>query len=786
MTIPPSTDSPLPLPRRLWWPWDEVTDHVVFRRTFSLGRDALATVSLVSSGPVRVWLGEQELTLRGQPLPTWRTTRHAQVRLPAGEHCLEVEARGGGHGQPFVLASLDWQNGDTAGRIATDDTWTMTRDPHEDWRATRGPLHRPAWAFDGVWGEPWGFPCDAPDDFLRLTTGWQTVRTGTLDRVVAMSPGLLALGAGVDASDARRLTFRPARPVPEQGPVLDPVRRHDLWQYAREAHAIATNDWLDIFEARAPHVVLDVGEETFARVKVTSRTPGTALLAVTTGESLGEVEHHGRRLTDVITLREGETFATCPTGFRYVKLVALASDGDIVLDPVEVQHVRFGAEVTGAFECSDDTINRVWRVATHTALLCMQNELWDGIKRDQRPWMGDLHVEALVSYHLLSDTRLVARTLGVLGELGPAPAERPEWQRYPGLSAGWKTTTGDINDIPSYTLWWVVGLHDYHRYTGDLTLIEEVAGALDATLKHVSNWTDEHGRWRFHTGWDLVDWAPLTAGERELYCHLLATRALRDGAALLTRLGRPATTYATLAGRMRESARAELLPRLHEHVPHHLAAICILSGVLDDAEAQAVFGASLADDPNMTMTFWHRFNDLQAAAHLGQVQWGLDYLRHHWGTMLSLGATTFWEAFDPAWVHAPDPHAVSIIAGEHAQYGGYGTSLCHGWSAGPTAWLSGSVLGVTPAEAGWRTAHFRPNLGDLRWARGRVPTPLGDVQVDLRAEPEGLFATLVLPEGLALEVGEDVQATWSLTVERVEPKVVPVWLTGAVLGEGRP
>lgn len=53
---------------------------------------------------------------------------------------------------------------------------------------------------------------------------------------------------------------------------------------------------------------------------------------------------------------------------------------------------------------------------------------------------------------------------------------------------------------------------------------------------------------------------------------------------------------------------------------------------------------------------------------------------------------------------------------------GLATSLCHGWSAGPTAELSRFVLGARPTRPGWKTFVVAPvTLGYLRSAGGRVP-----------------------------------------------------------------
>ena len=50
-----------------------------------------------------------------------------------------------------------------------------------------------------------------------------------------------------------------------------------------------------------------------------------------------------------------------------------------------------------------------------------------------------------------------------------------------------------------------------------------------------------------------------------------------------------------------------------------------------------------------------------------------------------------------------------------------------GAGSGPAAWLARHVLGVTPASPGFGRVRVRPHLGDLTWARGKVPPPPGPV-----------------------------------------------------------
>ena len=60
----------------------------------------------------------------------------------------------------------------------------------------------------------------------------------------------------------------------------------------------------------------------------------------------------------------------------------------------------------------------------------------------------------------------------------------------------------------------------------------------------------------------------------------------------------------------------------------------------------------------------------------------------------------------------------------------HGTHV-HGWSCTPTKDMIFYTLGVTPAEPGYTTARIAPRLGGLEWAKGKVPTPFGLIEVEV-------------------------------------------------------
>jgi alpha-L-rhamnosidase len=119
--------------------------------------------------------------------------------------------------------------------------------------------------------------------------------------------------------------------------------------------------------------------------------------------------------------------------------------------------------------------------------------------------------------------------------------------------------------------------------------------------------------------------------------------------------------------------------------------------------------------------------------------------------MIDEGATSFWEGYDPSWPKT-DFHA-HLQADDGT---GYFVSLAHGWSSGPTVWLTEQILGVRPEEAGFRVAAIRPDLAGLEWASGTVPTPSGPIRVRYEAHDAGMSAEIELPSGVTAEASMPV------------------------------
>src|SRR6185437_15415514 len=75
-----------------------------------------------------------------------------------------------------------------------------------------------------------------------------------------------------------------------------------------------------------------------------------------------------------------------------------------------------------------------------------------------------------------------------------------------------------------------------------------------------------------------------------------------------------------------------------------------------------------------------------------------------------------------------------------------------GWSAGATNFLTERVLGVRSTGPGFATVDIQPDLGDLQWASGVVPTPHGPLSVRCRRDGARLVLDADIPTGVRASI----------------------------------
>jgi len=142
----------------------------------------------------------------------------------------------------------------------------------------------------------------------------------------------------------------------------------------------------------------------------------------------------------------------------------------------------------------------------------------------------------------------------------------------------------------------------------------------------------------------------------------------------------------------------------------------------DEPQKQEVKQHVLLNDSIQKITTpYMRFYELEALCAMGEQSYVLKEMKNYWGGMLNLGATSFWEEYDPS----------KKGADHYAMYGRkFGKSLCHAWGASPIYLLGKYYLGVKPTSPGYSTYSIEPNLGGLKWMQGAVPTPAGNIEIN--------------------------------------------------------
>ena len=458
----------------------------------------------------------------------------------------------------------------------------------------------------------------------------------------------------------------------------------------------------------------DFGRETFGYLKVKG-LKGT--IHIYYGESREEALDKAHCETLDI-LHEGGSLDSKAFRYVYIEKEAGSSYDEVLMD---YEYAPFNPQQSGSFRCSDEELNRIWEVAAYTMDLTTREFFMDGIKRDRWTWSGDAIQSYLMNYYLRFDTECVKRTIRQLRGKDPV--------------------TAHVNTIMDYTFYWFKSVLDYYEHSGDADFVCEMWPRMVTLMDYVLSRTNDEG---FAEGqsddWIFVDWVDFPMHKRGtlcfeqiLFCKALETMS-RCAEIVLDAPGHK--KYRILAEKLRNKIKQTFWSydqklyfhaiedgQMNRQITKFPNMFAILYGLSYQEEQKEIMQSVMLnpDIPPIT-TPYMRFYELETLCMAGLHTQVLQEMRDYWGGMLREGATSFWEKYNP-----------NETGAEHlAMYGRpYGKSLCHAWGASPIYILGKYFLGVRPTQPGYETYEVHPNLGDLDWLQGDVPTPFGLIHIEM-------------------------------------------------------
>jgi len=420
------------------------------------------------------------------------------------------------------------------------------------------------------------------------------------------------------------------------------------------------------------------------------------------------------------------------TPFRYVEI----EGGTIAPKAVALRQVFVHAPFSdnaSSFESSDATLNAVWGLCLHTMKATTAFGVYIDGERERIPYEADAYINQLSHYACDLDPRVARVTFG---HLLAHPTWPTEWSLHmPMMAAADYLATGDI-----------VLAREHYAALKQKLLMDKARG--DGLLVASA----------------IVDWPP---AERDGYNDGVTDPNKRQQAGPMVNTVVNAFYYHAL-GRMALLARAlqkedeardfeRKAGQVHEsfnrtffdsgrglyldgegskHASLHANLFAI---AFDLAPREQVAGiADFLQSRGMACSVYGAQYLLESLFAAGRDNYAVELMAartgRSWWHMIESGSTMTWEAWDA--------QAKNNLTWNHA------------WGAAPANILSRYVLGVRPVEPGYKKFLIAPQPGALSWVRGKVPTPLGPVTLNitnaaifqLEVElPVGGLATVMLP-----------------------------------------
>ncbi len=426
-------------------------------------------------------------------------------------------------------------------------------------------------------------------------------------------------------------------------------------------------------------------------------------------------------------------------GFQYTWVTVRNLRRPMKLRRCSVIFSTYPQRNTGSFYCSDPMLNRIWEVGAHTLRCCAEDTYTDCPTYEQTHWVGDARNEALIDWVINGDPRLWYRCLEQTAQsLEHSPITESE------VPSGWN------NILSVWSFLWMRSCREYLLWTGDYAGSRKLLPWVKRNADGIRRYLNPQGLFDLQA-WNLFDWAAMDTPPRGIVTHTncFVVLALREAAELADWLkdAKTATEFRRLASSVKEAINRDLwdnqkqayLDCIHddgtksEVFSQQTQTAALISGVAGGAREKRCRGIVHRPPRGFVRAGspFFEFFLLETLADEGREREFLDIIRRDWGFMIEEEASTFWEMW-------------SLSQGRLTR------SHCHGWSAAPVFFLSSTVLGVRPTRPGFAEIEFKPRPGDLKFMRGRVPTPRGVIEVSGRRKGDRWQPEIRVPKGVRI------------------------------------
>jgi hypothetical protein len=419
------------------------------------------------------------------------------------------------------------------------------------------------------------------------------------------------------------------------------------------------------------------------------------------------------------------------------------------------------ADVAGQFHCSSELLNSIYEMCERSARQNIQQGIISvDASREQAPWTADSWNIGNVLLYNDRNTRMVDKVVRDYGE-----------EQVSGGYFRPSCPSQSIEYIPEWSMYWPMLLWQQYLFSGDETLLREMAPHLTRFLEWIRTYQDPMTRLVNPPGWRISDYAGgnMTNGGYNVATASQYYENLRIAGRVFLALGQTnqSNDYFQPAEEVKAGINANLfngqfyLARTDRQEMFPLASAWALRFNIEPAadKAEILDVIEKAGKPNIGGYGGDAFySGLLNSGGGDFVVRDLERYR----PMLEENKAN-WESFNSS------------------------NEVNHAWTAYPGYLFQKYICGIQPTGGGFATFDVRPETGGLTFAEGRVPTVKGLITTRWEKNANGEFTlsinvppnthgTIYIPKLTKgnFTITESGKVLWPATSEIKDPGVLSV------------